>query len=279
VFVLAAFVAIAAFAPEGAAPPRTRAAAPSDPPPPTSQARYRLVGCRSRAGVFRGGAPRRAVAFGFDDGPWVQTAAFVGMLERARAPATFFLIGRQLASGSRALLLRELRAGDALGDHTFNHPDLTRVPRARGELERTAAAIAALTGYRPCVFRPPYGAYNRSVVATAHSLGLATVLWNVDPADWTRPGAAAIVQRVLAGVRPGAIVISHDGGGPREQTLAAYPRIIAALRRRHYAIVTIPQLLGFRSLYGPCSRTCDGLGLPRARLPRGAIVVRARGHL
>jgi peptidoglycan/xylan/chitin deacetylase (PgdA/CDA1 family) len=276
--VLAALVAVLALAPAGVAPPRTHAAvgagASADPPAPGP--RYRLVGCRARAGAFRSGPPRKAVALGFDDGPWTETAAFVRMLERAHAPATFFLIGRQITAGSRALLLRELHAGDALGDHTFTHPYLTRVGDARAELQRTAAAIHALTGYAPCVFRPPYGAYDAGVVATAGSLGLATVLWNVDPTDWLRPGTGAIVHRVLAGVRPGAIVISHDGGGPRGQTLAAYPAIIAALRRRHYALVTIPQLLGFRPLYAPCSRACDGFGLTRARLPRGAIVLRAR---
>jgi len=273
--VLAVFAAVVAFAPSGAGPQRvhaairTRAAAE----PPGSRARFRLVGCRSRTGAYRAGPARRAVAIGFDDGPWPDTAAFVQMLERAHARATFFLIGRQITRGDRPLLLRELRAGDALGDHTFNHPDLTRVSGARAELRRTAASIRSLTGYAPCVFRPPYGAYDRNVVLTAGSLGLATVLWNVDPSDWTRPGTAAIERRVLSAVRPGAIVISHDGGGPREQTLAAYPRIIAALRRRGYALVTIPELLGFRPVYARCARTCEGLGVTRAHVPRGALVL------
>ena len=80
---------------------------------------------------------------------------------------------------------------------------------------------------------------------------------------------------MLAQVRPGSIIISHDGGGPRGQTLAAYPGIIAALRARGYRIVTIPELLGFRPVYEPCIRLCDGIGLPRRGLPRGAILQRA----
>jgi peptidoglycan/xylan/chitin deacetylase (PgdA/CDA1 family) len=142
----------------------------------------------------------------------------------------------------------------------------------RRQLLRTLAAIRGLTGYTPCVFRPPYGAYNTSVLRSARSLGLATVLWNVDPADWSDPGSRAIVQRVLAQVRPGSIVISHDGGGARGQTLAAYPEIIRNLRSRGYRIVTILELLGFRPVYVPCIRLCDGLGLKRAQLPSTAIV-------
>ena len=110
---------------------------------------------------------------------------------------------------------------------------------------------------------------------TARSLGLATVLWNVDPSDYTQPGTAAIVRRVLAQVQPGSIIISHDGGGPRGQTLAAYPTIIAALRARGYRIVTIPELLGFRPVYAPCIRLCDGIGIARGPLPRHAIIERA----
>jgi hypothetical protein len=79
------------------------------------------------------------------------------------------------------------------------------------------------------------------------------------------------VHRVLAQVQPGSIIISHDGGGPRGQTLAAYPKIIAALHRRGYRLVTIPQLLGFRPIYEPCVRLCDGIGVPRAQVPRNAI--------
>jgi peptidoglycan-N-acetylglucosamine deacetylase len=240
--------------------------------PASRQRLYRVVGCRSHGGaLYRGGPPRREVAIGFDDGPDADTPAFVRMLERSHARATFFMIGRQVTATYRETMLHELRAGDALGDHTFTHPDMTRTRDPRGQLSRTRSAIRALTGYTPCVFRPPYGDVNASVIHVASSLGLATVGWNVDPSDYARPGTGAIVGRVLAQVRPGSIIISHDGGGPRGQTLAAYPRIIAALHRRGYRVVTIPQLLGFRPVYEPCVRLCDGLGVPRRKVPRNAI--------
>ncbi|HEY2216328.1 MAG TPA: polysaccharide deacetylase family protein, partial [Solirubrobacteraceae bacterium] len=237
---------------------------------------YRIVGCRSHGdSLYRNGPSRREVAIGFDDGPYPDTPAFIRMLERSHATATFFMIGRQITSSYRETMLHELRAGDVLGDHTFTHPDLTRSSDVRGELQKTLSAIRAQTGYTPCVFRPPYGDVNASVVRTASSLGLATVGWDVDPSDYTQPGTGAIVERVLSQVRPGSIIISHDGGGPRGQTLAAYPRIIAALHRRGYRVVTILELLGFRPVYEPCVKLCDGLGVPRSKVPRGAIFEQA----
>jgi peptidoglycan/xylan/chitin deacetylase (PgdA/CDA1 family) len=241
-----------------------------------SSALYRIVGCRSRDNVaYTHGPHRYRVAIGFDDGPDTDTPAFVRMLASNHATATFFMIGQQVSSTFRETMLRELREGDVLGDHTFTHPDLTRTGDVRGQLQRTLSVIRAQTGYTPCVFRPPYGSYSSSVVRTAASLGLATVTWNVDPSDYTQPGTGAIEQRVLAQVQPGSIIISHDGGGPRGQTLAAYPKIISALRRRGYGIVTIPQLLGFRPIYERCVKLCDGIGVPRREVPREAIIQRA----
>jgi peptidoglycan/xylan/chitin deacetylase (PgdA/CDA1 family) len=235
---------------------------------------FRVVGCRSSGSVaHREGQPRKWVAIGFDDGPWTETPAFVQMLERNNARATFFMIGRQITAADRGLLLRELRDGDVLGDHTWSHPDLTRSSEVRSQLQRTIGEIRSVSGYTPCLFRPPYGAYNGSVLATARSLGLSTILWNVDPTDWARPGTAAIESRVLAQVRPGSIIISHDGGGSRAQTLAAYPAIIRKLRARGYRIATMLEMLGYRPVYEPCVKLCEGIGEPRSALPRDAIVV------
>ena len=249
---------------------------PSPTPPARRRLLYRITGCRSRGTVaYTHGPARREVAIGFDDGPAPDTSQFVTMLERSHAQATFFMIGEQVDASYRATLLRELRDGDVLGDHTFTHPDLVTSGEVSAELQKTIAVIRSLTGYTPCVFRPPYGDYDQSVIQTARSLGLATVLWNVDPSDYTQPGTSTIVARVLEQVRPGSIIISHDGGGPRGQTLAAYPTIIARLRAQGYRIVTIPQLLGFRPTYVPCIKLCDGIGVPRAQLPADAIVLRA----
>ncbi len=254
---------------------------PASPAPPTgppgqTHELFRIVGCSSHgAGAYRSGPHRREVAIGFDDGPATDTPAFVRMLEASRARATFFMIGEQVSPPYRATLLRELRDGDVLGDHTFTHPDLETSGDVRGQLQKTIGVIRALTGYTPCVFRPPYGDYDASVIDIARSLGLATVTWNVDPSDYTQPGTGAIEQRVLSQTQPGSIIISHDGGGPRGQTLAAYPTIFAKLRARGYRIVTIPELLGFAPIYVPCIRLCDGIGIPRSSVPKNAIFQKA----
>jgi peptidoglycan-N-acetylglucosamine deacetylase len=258
----------------------TATTTPSQSTPPRSKPHtktlYRITGCVSRGdSAYTHGPTRREVAIGFDDGPAADTPAFVTMLEHSHAQATFFMIGEQISAAYKTTLLRELRNGDVLGDHTFTHPELTKVSDVRAELQKPIEVIRSLTGYTPCVFRPPYGAYDQSVVDTARSLGLATVLWDVDPSDYTLPGTATIEQRVLEQVTPGSIIISHDGGGPRGQTLAAYPSIISSLRARGYKIVTIPELLGFRSTYVPCIKLCQGIGIPRSQLPRGAVIRRA----
>jgi peptidoglycan/xylan/chitin deacetylase (PgdA/CDA1 family) len=243
------------------------------PAPAALPVRYRPIGCvrRGPAVAYSHGPRRKEVALSFDDGPFPLTPSFVRMLNANRAVATFFMIGDQVTTRYRATLREELRNGDALGDHTFTHPDLVTAGGVQSQLQRTIQAIRGLSGYTPCVFRPPYGDYDSAVLRTAASLGLATILWEVDPSDYTLPGVSVIEQRVLAQVRPGAIVLSHDGGGPREQTLAAYPYIIRTLRDRGYRFVTVPELLGFRTVYRKCVRDCEDAAIT-GRPPAGSII-------
>ena len=235
--------------------------------------RYRPIGCvrTGPAVAYTHGPARKEVALSFDDGPFPLTPSFVRMLKANRAVATFFMIGEQVTDRYQAALREELRNGDALGDHTYTHPDLVTAGGVQSQLQRTIDAIRGLTGYNPCVFRPPYGDYDGSVLQTAASLGLATIMWEVDPSDYTLPGVTAIEQRVLSRVRPGSIVLSHDGGGPREQTLAAYPHIIRALRARGYRFVTVPELLGLHTIYRKCVGDCENAAIT-GRPPPGSIV-------
>jgi peptidoglycan/xylan/chitin deacetylase (PgdA/CDA1 family) len=251
----------------------TRRAAPPPPAKPVEPARYRPVGCVERGGAVAhfNGPSRREVALTFDDGPSTLTLQFVRMLWAERVRATFFMLGEQLSLRDRKLLAEELRDGDALGDHSWSHPNLALSGEVRSQLAGTKGEIESVGGYTPCVFRPPYGAFNSSVLRTAASLGLATIVWDVDPRDWALPGIGSIEATVLAQVKPGSIVLSHDGGGPRAQTLAAYPHIIAALRRRGYRFVTVPQLLGYRTIYRRCRRDC-GESAIQEPLPPGSIV-------
>ncbi|MBV8431349.1 MAG: polysaccharide deacetylase family protein [Solirubrobacterales bacterium] len=193
----------------------------------------------------RAGLPRRKlIALTFDDGPSPYTEGLVAELVRLHVPATFFVVGQQLDYFS-AGLRDEIRHGFVIGDHTENHPPLTLMtPAAQYEQIHTdAERIHHFGGGWPQLFRPPYGLFNNRTLAILSRLRMLMVMWSVDPRDWLRPPAETIVARVLQTARPGAIVELHDGGGDRSQTLAAIPGIVAGLRRRHYQLVTVPELL------------------------------------
>jgi peptidoglycan/xylan/chitin deacetylase (PgdA/CDA1 family) len=179
-------------------------------------------------------------ALTFDDGPdATYTPQILAVLAAAGVPATFFTVGYEGAA--RPDLLRaEAAAGDSVEDHTWDHPDLTRLssPEVASELSSTADVIQQATGVRPSCFRPPYEATNSTVVSIAAGLGLTQTLWNVDPRDWSRPGVSSIVNNVLSNSNGrGVIILMHDGGGDRSQTVAALPQIIAGLRSRGYQFV------------------------------------------
>ncbi len=179
------------------------------------------------------------VALTFDDGPSSYTLSVLGVLTRYHVPATFFTIG-YLAAGRPDLLIAEANAGMSIEDHSWDHADLTRlsIPAIDDELTRSANAIKAAIGHRPTCFRPPYGSTNSTVAAEGTRLGLAEILWNVDPSDYRQPGANVIASRVLATASGRGLVIGiHDGGGDRSQTVAALPTIIQGLRDRGYTFV------------------------------------------
>jgi peptidoglycan-N-acetylglucosamine deacetylase len=213
------------------------------------------TGCAATGSPFVGGitTSRRVIALTFDDGPWYQTPEFLSLLERYRVPATFFEVGEHIAQFGEggAVERRMLADGDMIGDHTWSHIVVAGAgPTAVSQIERTAAAIrGASHGFTPCLFRAPDGSVSPALIAGARSLGFTTIQWDIDPRDWALPGVGEIESNVLANAHPGAIVIMHDGGGDRSETLAALPPIIDALRARGYTFVTVTQLLGLRLLY------------------------------
>jgi peptidoglycan/xylan/chitin deacetylase (PgdA/CDA1 family) len=193
----------------------------------------------------REGAGRvRDIALTFDDGPGPYTPEVLGVLERFHVRATFFAIGKMERYFS-ASTMRELQDGDVVGDHTQSHPMLALLSAhdQREELFEQLLRIELLGGDRPRLFRPPYGSYNATTMRELHALHLLMVLWSADTQDYLQPGVPTIVQRALAGAQPGAILLMHDGGGNRSQTVAALPQIITQLRARGYRLVTVPELL------------------------------------
>ena len=219
----------------------------------------RIDGLASGDLVQRTGARRRLVALTFDDGPdpaW--TPQILDVLKREHAPATFFVTGTN-ALGQRALLNRIVDEGSELGNHSTSHADLGREPAAlvKLELNATARLVEAYTGRGMRLFRPPFlgdadpGTHDELHASRAAAdLGYLTVGLNVDPLDWRAPGVEAIVantvRQVMAGTdaRPAQIVLLHDAGGDRSQTVAALPRIIRTLRARGYDFVTVSTLAG-----------------------------------
>ena len=201
------------------------------------------VGCSVASPlVHRSGSSRgRRVALTFDDGPSPYTKRVLRILDRAGAKATFYVVG-SVVPGDTSVLRRALAHGHELANHSLNHEALP----SSASLRATSDRINAATGFTPCTFRPPYGDYNSGTVAAARANEMSTVLWDVDTRDWTLPGSGAIYSRAVAGAHPGAIIVMHDGGGPRGQTVAALPRIIDELESRGYDLVTVTKLLGER---------------------------------
>ncbi len=209
--------------------------------------------------VRRGGNQAGMVALTFDDGPdptW--TPKILDILEAKKAPATFFVIGEN-AIMNPGLLGRIIAGGSELGNHSYTHPNLAEVSDTgiTLELNATQRLIEAYTGRSMRLFRAPYfGDAEPTTTDELHPAliaqqrGYLNVGLHVDPNDWQRPGVQAIVDQTLAGVargtdeQPTRIVLLHDGGGDRAQTVAALPAIIDGLRARGLTIVPISKLAG-----------------------------------
>jgi peptidoglycan/xylan/chitin deacetylase (PgdA/CDA1 family) len=248
---LAAAVALISFAwgavsgaPDEGHPKRAHA-------PPRAQSVYRPNAIdralRYTGYVKRGSRRRREVALTFDDGPSRYTPRLLRALRRVHAPATFFPIGYAITGYPRQFMLLR-RSGHPIGDHSMNHPLLPEFPASRqaAEIDGQARLLKRSHLPYPHLFRPPYGGFDATTRALLRERRMLMVLWSVNPEDYYRPGTKVIVKRVLGGVRPGAIVLLHDGGGDRSQTVAALPVIIHALRERGLHLVTVNRLLGLR---------------------------------
>lgn len=185
------------------------------------------------------------VALTFDDGPNpYYTPRVLAILQRYGVKATFFCIGRQVARYPD-LVRQEYNDGNLVGNHSWSHANLALLSdtEIESQIKLTSDAIQQATGVRPAFFRPPYGVVNARVLERLNLLGLTTIIWNDEARDWATPGTSVIVSRILRLASDGAIILMHDGGGDRSQTLAALPTIISALRASGFKLVTIQQML------------------------------------
>jgi cellulose synthase/poly-beta-1,6-N-acetylglucosamine synthase-like glycosyltransferase/peptidoglycan/xylan/chitin deacetylase (PgdA/CDA1 family) len=203
--------------------------------------------------IRRYGRKKDAVALTFDDGPDGRyTASILDTLKSRSAPATFFVIGQNVEFHPE-LLRRMLREGHEIGNHTFTHPNLALVSPGvtRVELTATERLIEALLNRRTALFRAPYFGDAEPTttdelepIAEAEELGYISVGLHIDPDDWARPGVDSIIGRTLRQLDRGNIVLLHDGGGERSQTVAALGPLIDSLRARGKHLVTVSALAG-----------------------------------
>lgn len=213
--------------------------------------------------LTQGPTNERIVALTYDDGPNPPyTGRILDVLEREHVHATFFLVGRAVQAYP-TLVKREVRDGDALGNHTWDHAHLIVMRRTQigNTLRRTDEAIYAATRRHTYLLRPPFGARDWSVMQVARKLGYTVVMWSVPLArDWEYPPAQVIAQRILANVSDGAIIVLHDGNrgqlcGPkhlpshvcdRSSDIEATRLIVDNLKAQGYRFVTIPELISLR---------------------------------
>jgi peptidoglycan/xylan/chitin deacetylase (PgdA/CDA1 family) len=210
--------------------------------------------------LTQGPTNERVVALTYDDGPNPPyTGQILDVLEQEHVHATFFLVGRA-AQAYPSVVRREVADGNAVGNHTWDHPHLIIMRRSqiRSSLQRTDSAIFAASGVHTHLMRPPFGARDWSVMQVAHKLGYTVVMWSVPLArDWEYPPAQVIARRILSNVGDGSIIVLHDGNrgqlcGPnrlpphvcdRSSDIDATRMIVDNLKAQGYRFVTIPQLI------------------------------------
>jgi peptidoglycan/xylan/chitin deacetylase (PgdA/CDA1 family) len=222
--------------------PSPTAGSPSTPPPPSSPGATPGFGHGGPFGTINT-TGTASVALTFDDGPGGNTGQVLDLLKQYGIHATFCIIGRMIGDYSPDLIRRIVAEGHTLCNHTWSH-DLNLRTRSeeqiRSELQRTADAIHAIVPGVPIpYFRNPGGNFSPLTISIAASLGMQSLDWNVDPADWSRPGTQSIINNVLSHTHPGSIVLMHDGGGDRSQTVQALHTILPNLKSR-FTLIPLP---------------------------------------
>jgi len=208
------------------------------------------------------------VAMTFDDGPSAaNTPRLLDMLKQRNIKATFFLIG-QNAAANPDIVRRILAEGHEIGNHTWTHPQLSKLgdDRVTAEITKTQEAIKEASGFTPTLLRPPYGAITpRQREWIENQFGLSVILWSVDPLDWKRPGPSVVTQRILSQARPGAIILSHD---IHKQTIDAMPATLDGLIAKGYKFATVSQLIAMNK---PKPATGQTANIERSHNSKGMI--------
>lgn len=210
--------------PDNTPPP---GAAGSDPPPAAGKPQFY---------VHEGD---KAIALTIDDGPSGKyTPQVLALLAQYKVPATFCMIGGNAAKHA-SLVAEVTAAGHLVANHTYTHPDMSKMDAAaiRAEIERTTDALTRAGAKPPTFFRAPGGGWSPTVFDVCGKLGLRPLDWSVDPKDWSKPGTDHIVSTVMGHTHTGSIILEHDGGGDRSQTVAALQKFLPQLLAAGYHFV------------------------------------------
>ncbi|MBW4601425.1 MAG: polysaccharide deacetylase family protein [Calothrix sp. FI2-JRJ7] len=186
----------------------------------------------------------KVIALTFDDGPWPQsTPAVLDILKKNNIKATFFIVGQMLKEHPD-MGKRVVAEGHVIANHTWHHWYHYMNPQAAAfEIDNTSNLIYEVTGVRTTLFRPPGGIKTNGPYAYAKNQKYATIMWSSDSSDYARPSVPKLISNVMREAKPGGIVLMHDGGGNRSNTVAALPEIINTFRKQGYRFVTVPELL------------------------------------
>lgn len=195
--------------------------------------------------IYHGPTGEKAVALTFDDGPDPRfTPQVLEVLARYKVRATFFVVGEQ-AERYPDLIREQAAQGHELANHTYSHPELTRIslPEVFEEIQKNQLTLLRITGASPAFFRPPKKLYNGEIIKLADKIGLPTVLWTVCIENRSVRTPEAMARRVVEHARKGGIILGHDGRLDRQKTVDSLPAIIEGYQKKGYKFVTLSELL------------------------------------
>lgn len=190
----------------------------------------------------------KLIALTFDDGPdSVYTPQILDILKEQKIKGTFFLIGNR-AELFPDVVKRMVKEGHIVGNHSMNHPIITKLNQAktRKEIVDCEKALARLTGYRTALFRSPYGSLDPEKITQIQKLNYKIIAWNVDSLDWKSLSAEQVKTNILENVRAGSIILQHSSGSEEEDlsgSVSALKEVIVTLKKEGYRFVSIPELL------------------------------------
>ncbi|WP_261300716.1 polysaccharide deacetylase family protein [Paenibacillus andongensis] len=207
-----------------------------------------LINNNMKSLYYAGPEQGKQVALTFDDGPDNHfTSQILDLLKKNNVKATFFIVGEK-AKANPEVVKRIVNEGHVIGNHSWDHSNFTKMSteEMNQQISKTQDELNAIVGFRPTLFRPPYGALNNAEVMAISSMGLSIIDWSVDTRDWAGTSTQQILKNVKKELKPGGIILQHCAIGKKESlsnTVNALEQMIPLLKNEGYTFVTVPTLL------------------------------------